>query len=151
MLLIAGLRMSVTHDLLVRELGQVPQWDILGTYLGLSEGEIQVIERDHHDTARRRLVMLNKWMEKDVNATWEKVIDALKSMSQIRLANQLKEKYCTSELVNQVSPKPDVSSFDKEIMVKRQEAIAQEIEHLEESYLKLLTDVESAMTGLIHH
>ena len=88
---------TVTHDLLVRELGQVPQWDILGTYLELSEGEIQVIERDHHDTARRRLVMLNKWMEKDVNASWEKVIDALKSMSQIRLANQLKEKYCTSE------------------------------------------------------
>ena len=90
--------------------------------------------------------MLNKWMEKDINASWEKVIDALKSMSQIRLANQLKEKYCTSELVNQVSPKPDVSSFDKEIMVKRQEAIAQEIEDLEESYLKLLMDVESAMT-----
>ena len=138
--------MSVTHDLLVRELGQVPQWDILGTYLGLSESEIQVIERDHHDTARRRLVMLNKWMEKDINASWEKVIDALKSMSQIRLANQLKEKYCSSELVNQVSPKPDVSSFDKEIMVKRQEAIAREIEDLEESYLKLLMDVESAMT-----
>ena len=52
---------------------------ILGTYLGLSESEIQVIERDHHDTARRRLVMLNKWMEKDVNASWEKVIDALKN------------------------------------------------------------------------
>ena len=78
--------------------------------------------------------------------SWEKVIDALRSISQIRLANQLKEKYCTSEIVNQVSPKPDVSSFDKEIMVKRQEAIPQEIEHLEESYLKLLTDVESAMT-----
>ena len=138
--------MPITHDLLVRELGQVPQWDILGTYLGLSESEIQVIERDHHDTARRRLVMLNKWMEKDVNASWEKVIDALKSMSQIRLAHQLKEKYCTSELVNQVSPKPDVSSFDNELMVKRQEAIARDIEDLEENYLKLLTDVESAMT-----
>ena len=138
--------MSVTHDLLVRELGQVPQWDILGTYLGLSESEIQVIERDHHDTARRRLAMLNKWMEKDVNVSWEKVIDALRSISQIRLANQLKEKYCTCELVNQVSPKPDVSSFDNELMVKRQEAIARSIEDLEESYLKLLTDVESAMT-----
>ena len=50
---------AVTHDLLVRELGQVPQWDVLGTYLGLDESEIEVIERDHHDTARRRLVMLS--------------------------------------------------------------------------------------------
>ena len=88
---------AVTHDLLVRELDQVPQWDILGTYLGLSESEITEIELDNQSTARRRLVMLNKWMEKDVNASWEKVIDALKNMTQIRLANQLKEKYCTSE------------------------------------------------------
>ena len=55
---------AVTHDLLVRELGQVPQWDILGTYLGLSESEITEIELDNQSTARRRLVMLNKWIEK---------------------------------------------------------------------------------------
>ena len=89
---------AVTHDLLVRELSQVPQWDVLGTYLGLDESEIEVIERDHHDTARRRLVMLSKWIEKDVDTSWEKLIGSLESMSQIRLANQLKEKYCcTSE------------------------------------------------------
>ena len=116
---------AVTHDLLVRELSQVPQWDVLGTYLGLDESEIEVIERDHHDTARRRLVMLSKWMEKDVDASWEKVIDSLKSMSQIRLANQLKEKYCSSDsdplAISAVCPaKPAESSPEKELMVDRQ-------------------------------
>ena len=53
---------AVTNDLLVRELNQVAQWDVLGIFLGLDESEIEVIERDHHDTARRRIVMLSQWM-----------------------------------------------------------------------------------------
>ena len=137
---------AVTHDLLVRELGQVPQWDILGTYLGLSESEIQVIERDHHDTARRRLVMLNKWMERDVNASWEKVIDALKSISQIRLANQLKEKYCTSETnlpTSDTGSKQAVSSPEKEMSVSRVDF--HEMEALGDRYLQLVMEVESVM------
>ena len=137
---------TVTHDLLVRELDQVPQWDMLGTYLGLSESEIQVIERDHHDTARRRLVMLNKWMEKDVNASWEKVIDALKSISQIRLAHQLKKKYCTSEstLPNTATvTKQAESSPEKELSVNRKDF--HELEALGDRYLQLIMDTESAV------
>ena len=139
---------AVTHDLLVRELSQVPQWDVLGTYLGLDESEIEVIERDHHDTARRRLVMLSKWMEKDVDASWEKVIDSLKSMSQIKLANQLKEKYCSSDsdplAISAVCPaKPAESSPEKELMVDRQEFL--DMETLGDDYLQLVMEAESAV------
>ena len=42
---------AVTPELLVRELGKVSQWDVLGTYLGLEESEIEEIERDHQHTA----------------------------------------------------------------------------------------------------
>ena len=139
---------AVTHDLLMRELSQVPQWDVLGTYLGLSESDIEVIERDHHDTARRRLVMLSKWLEKDADPSWEKVIDSLESMSQIRLANQLKKKYCTSESnppATAAGPKPADSSLEKELMVDRKELIAHKIEEIEEQYLLLVTSVHSAM------
>ena len=86
------IKIEVTHNLLVRELCKVTEWDVLGIYLGLDECEITEIERDHQSNARRRIAMLAKWMEKDVDASWEKVINALESMSQIRLANQLKEK-----------------------------------------------------------
>ena len=140
--------LAVTHDLLVQELSQVPQWDVLGTYLGLDESEIEVIERDHHGTARRRLVMLSKWMEKDVDASWEKVIDSLKSMSQIRLANLLKEKYCSSDsdplAISAVCPaKPAESSPEKELMVDRQEFL--EMETLGDDYLQLVMEAESAV------
>ena len=38
---------EVTHNLLVRELCKVTEWDVLGIYLGLDESEITEIERDH--------------------------------------------------------------------------------------------------------
>ena len=134
----------VTHDLLVRELSSVVQWDVLGIYLGLEETEIETIERDHHDTARRRIVMLRKWMEKDLNASWEKVIDSLESMSLVRLANQLKKKYCPeSESMPPVTTAKLVAK--KDMMMKRQESIAQGIEELEVKYLLLITGIHSAM------
>ena len=130
----------VSHELFVRELSPVVQWDVLGIYLGLEETEIQVIERDHQDTARRRIVMLKKWMEKDSNVSWEKVISALKSMSQIRLANQLQEKYCTSE------PVAGNVAVDKEISMDKQEFIAQEIHKFQLRYIQLVMNVEKALT-----
>ena len=139
---------AITHDLLVRELCKVTEWDVLGFYLGLDESEITEIEHDHQSNARRRIAMLAKWMEKDVNASWEKVIDALECLSQIRLANQLKEKYCTSETnppTIDVGSKQAESSPEKELIVRRQELIVCEIEELEEKYLLLVTSVHSAM------
>ena len=140
---------AVDHDLLVRELNKVSQWDVLGIYLGLEENEIEEIERDHHDTARRRIVMLGKWMEKDVNASWEKVIEALKAMSQMRLASQLKEKYCTSEsspTTNTTTGHRVESSPEKELPVDRQEsAIACEIQEYGVNYLSLVADANSAI------
>ena len=104
------------------------------------------IERDHQSNARRRIVMLAKWMKKDVAASWEKVIEALECLSQIRLANELKEKYCSSESNPPTAGlKPAESGPEKELMVDRQELIAQEIENLEEKYLLLVTGVHSAM------
>ena len=91
-------QLAVTHDLLVRELCKVTEWDVLGIYLGLNESEITEIERDHQSNARRRIAMLGKWIEKDVTVSWDKVIDSLECMSLVQLADQLKEKYCTSKV-----------------------------------------------------
>ena len=85
--------------------------------------------------------------QKDVDASWEKVIDSLKSMSQIRLANQLKEKYCSSDsdplAISAVCPaKPAKSSPEKELIVDRQEFL--EMETLGDNYLQLVMEAESA-------
>ena len=63
-------------------------------------------------------------------------------MSQIRLANQLKEKYCTSELkppaTKQAEPSPE-----KELPVNRKDF--HEMEALGDSYLQLVMETESAV------
>ena len=72
--------------LLVRELKDV-EWDTLGTYLGLSQGEIKEIElRSFQNTARRRIVLFEKWLSKEENPSWEKMIAALHDMSENNLA-----------------------------------------------------------------
>ena len=76
--------------LLVRELKDV-EWDTLGTYLGLSQGEIKEIERDHQNTARRRIVMFEKWLSKEENPSWEKMIAALDDMSENNLGSQVEK------------------------------------------------------------
>ena len=58
---------AVTHQLLVRDLCKVTEWEVLGIYLGLDESEITEIERDHQSNARRRIAMFAKWLEKDVD------------------------------------------------------------------------------------
>ena len=142
----SGHKQAVTHDLLVRELCKVTEWDVLGIYIGLDESEITEIERDHQSNARRRIAMLAKWMEKDVDASWEKVIGALECLSQIRLANQLKEKYCTSESNPPASPaKPAESSpeAERELTVNREDFL--EMETLGDKYLQLVMEAESAV------
>ena len=136
----------------MQELGKITDWDVLGIYLGFDESEITEIRHDHQSNARSRRAMFAKWMEKETIPSWERVIDALESMSQIRLANQLKEKYCTSESnppATAAGPKPAESSLAEHtaavLVVDRQESIIHEVENLEERYLLLVTSVHSAM------
>ena len=60
---------AVMHNLLVRELCKVTEWDVLGIYLELDQSEITEIENDNQSIACRRIAMLKKWIEKDINAS----------------------------------------------------------------------------------
>ena len=56
-------------------------------FLGLGMAEIKEIEQDHLDTPHRRMEMLEKWMRKQGNSSWEMMVDALEKMSEWRLAD----------------------------------------------------------------
>ena len=86
--------------------------------------------------------MLAKWMEKDVDASWEKVIGSLETMSLNVLANHLREKV---NLKSSNTAGPSIESSEKVLMVDRQELVVREIEDLERKYLKLVMEAESAM------
>ena len=78
--------------LLVRELRDV-EWDTLGRCLRLSKGEIKEIEGNYQNTGRRRIEMFDKWLSKEENPSWEKMIAALEDMSENNIASQLRKKY----------------------------------------------------------
>ena len=86
-------------DLLAEELGDV-EWDMLGTNLGFSQSQIREIEGDYPNISRRRIVMFDKWLRKEVNPSWTKIIAALEKMSEQNLADRLTKKYlqCTAEV-----------------------------------------------------
>ena len=101
---------SVDLHLLVKELHEVTEWYTLGALLGLTENEIKEIEQNHHETARRRMAMLSKWVKKDKNPSWLKIITALEEISETSLANQLREKY-TATHQPRLSAKTRTSNF----------------------------------------
>ena len=132
---------SLTVGQLVQELNEVTEWQILGKFLGLSMSVIKEIDRDNHDTASKRLAMFDKWLRNEVNPSWMKIVEGLEKMSELRLANRLKNKYCEKQ-ENETSEK---SLAERELKIDRSETIAQEIDDFGENYLKLVMRTESTL------
>ena len=143
---------TLETGLLVRELRDV-KWDTLGTYLGLSQGEIKEIEGNYQNIGRRRIEMFQKWLSKEENPSWEKVIAALEDMSENNIASQLRKKY-----VYQQQPRdecqtdsPKAATDDQQVTEKvvlevdKQDQVARELESLENKYLRLVIDARSTM------
>ena len=54
------------------------EWDALGTYLGLEDPEIQIISKDNsNQTEDAFKAMLRIWLQKDAEATWSKLEEAI--------------------------------------------------------------------------
>ena len=135
---------------LVQELKDV-DWDILGTYLKLSESEIKEIERDHQATARRRIVMLDKWLKKEDNPSWMMITAALEQMSENYLARQLKKKYlCQQDKNPPMTRRSDTSerASEKVLKLDRKDLVARELESLKETHLQLRDSGETALEAV---
>ena len=134
-----------TIELLTQELNKVPKWQTLGTNLGMAPCEITEIEQDHPgDTARRRTAMLDKWLKKQENSSWMSVIDALEKMSEVSLANHLKDVYVSRSMSRVRSDEAQLRDQTNSILlVRRSDPIVEEIENLRDMYYELVTKTES--------
>ena len=141
-------------DLLLQELKNM-DWDILGTYLGLSQSEIGEIERDHQNTGRRRIVMFDMWLRKEDNPSWVKIIAALEKMSETSLASQLRKKYQQQRPGNEKNrpattrtseePTDQQVATERVLKVDRKDKVSKELESIKEGYVRLLMSAESAL------
>ena len=142
----------ITTDRLVHELKGI-EWQTLGLYLGFGMAEIKEIEQDHLDTPRRRMEMLEKWMRKEGNPSWEMVVEALEKMYELRLAHQLRLKYCTQQHQDEKPPtstrmrdmSPSSHVTERVIMLHYKDRIVQEMENVTDEYLYLVRAAESAL------
>ena len=142
---------TLETGLLVRELRDV-EWDTLGRCLGLSKGEIKEIEGNYQNTGRRRIEMFDKWLSKEENPSWEKMVTGLEDMSENNLASQLRKKYVYQQQPRDESqtdsPKTtnDQHVTEKVVLkVDKQDQVARELESLEKKYLRLVIDAQSTM------
>ena len=57
------------------------QWRTIGIQLGLSLGTLDIIEHDNRDKAILCCnAMLNKWLQVDTTASWEKLFTVIESL-----------------------------------------------------------------------
>ena len=59
----------------------VVEWEELGLHLGLSDAVIREIRSTIGDVSIKRLAMMRKWLQSDLEATWSKLAKALLKMN----------------------------------------------------------------------
>lgn len=101
MLIDVYLLLEFEPGLMNQELHNVTEWYSLGTNLGLSKDELDVIQKEdgRESVMQGRLAMLTLWYNKCPDASWPDLIKALILSTRVRLAHQLALKY--GESINQ--------------------------------------------------
>ena len=67
----------------------------LALRLGVSSSKLEDIEMQSPRASDRKLEAMNDWLKRDVNASWEKFVETLRSLGMNPLARDVEEKYCT--------------------------------------------------------
>lgn len=77
------------------------EWRCIGLELGIEDYDLEGIKKRESDEKNRLRCMLSKWLEEDPNASWDKIIAALRSLSvyKIALADDIATRFlpCSSD------------------------------------------------------
>ena len=114
--------------------------------------ELTTIERQHPgDMGRMMTAMLDKWLGKQTSPSWMSIIDALEKISEMRLADKLRNKYMSSTQ----QPAADVclaetqpTSSNVVLKVHRSDPIPVDMEELRDLYYELVTETETDLESV---
>ena len=142
-------RRSLKVDVLPEQLGEFVRelkdvdWYILGRHLDLSQSELREIELNHQNSiGRMRIAMFDKWLKKENNPSWKKIIAALEEMDETSLASRLNSKHSHDEAVDDPQ---QLTMPETELKVHRNDQVSRDLENLKESYLRLKINAETAL------
>ena len=71
----------------------VVEWYDLGTALGLSTQLLKNIEKYSNNEDNSRIILFKKWLEENDNPTWSNISNALNTIGQKYLAEEILKKY----------------------------------------------------------
>ena len=82
---------------LAHELSSLTWGDVtsMAVQLGIEFPTLQQIGQDHLEPSVRLLVAIENWLSNDRDASWRKVVSALKTIKKTVLAESLEKKYCS--------------------------------------------------------
>lgn len=80
-------------DELICDLEPVTRWFDLGLYLGVSEHYLHQLKSEQVCVDYKRVKVLVEWTENCHCPTWCQVVDALKQMDELQLANHVASKH----------------------------------------------------------
>ena len=136
-----------TTRLLTQAIDKVAIWHTLGIQLDMTVDELTTIEREHTgDMARMMTAMLDKWLRKQTSPSWMSIIEALENMSEMSLANKLRNQYMLPSqqpATNVCLAETQATSSNVLLEVDSSDPIAQKIEELRDLYYDLVTETES--------
>ena len=80
---------------LINALHEVGDWQGLGIQLDIEYCELQKIAKVHPTVEERKYAMLQFWLDKDIQASWETVLVSLGKMNMERIAEKIKKEFQT--------------------------------------------------------
>ena len=82
---------------LVEMLDSLVEWKKFGVFLpGITDPDLKKIEKDRSSVDDQKMVLFSKWLRVDPDATWYKVIEALKKAKENFLVDKIERKFLKS-------------------------------------------------------
>ena len=82
--------------LLVDAVRDVSDWHNLGLHLDLTMSKLKSLQSIHHTHGEQRVKaeMFNVWLSSCPDASWHKLVTALKAIDEKRVAKEVESSYC---------------------------------------------------------
>ena len=92
----AGASKPTTQQLMKELYNNVAsEWHPIGTFLGISDGELKTIDEREHDPRKCLMAMLNVWLYRtNPPASWPDIAEAVEFIGRPDIAQQIRNKYC---------------------------------------------------------
>ena len=88
-----GISERPTQAFLVEWLDALGNWKRFGIFLDVSQAHIDKIAKENpHSEDDAKMALFSEWLRTSIKASWRDVIEALKKMNELALADEIEQK-----------------------------------------------------------